>query len=80
MCDDPHRHELFAVIAAVLVSSVLLSSNKIIVLAAYHHERVGQALDKRTIRLAEALDGVTAGRVGDIDRSADLDVITVREV
>jgi len=47
------------------------------VIAAVHHERVCQSLDDRALRLAESLDGIAAGRVGDVDRRADLDVVAV---
>lgn len=48
------------------------------VVAAVHHERVGQALNDGALGLAEALGGITAGAVGDVDGAADLDVIAVR--
>lgn len=47
------------------------------VVATVHHERVGKALDDRALRLAEALDGISAGAVGDVDGLADLDVVAV---
>ena len=37
------------------------------VVATVHHERVGEALDDRTLCFSEPLDGVAAGRVGDVD-------------
>lgn len=46
------------------------------VVAAVHHERVGEALDDGALRLTEALDGVAAGAVGDVDGAADLDVVS----
>jgi hypothetical protein len=45
------------------------------VVAAVHHQRVGQALDDRALGLSESLLGVSAGRVGDVDGGADLDVV-----
>lgn len=47
------------------------------VVAAVHHEGVGEALDDGALGLAEPLDGVAAGGVGDVDGSADLDVVAV---
>lgn len=47
------------------------------VVAAVHHERVGEALNDGALGLAEALDGIAAGRVGDVDGLADLDVVAV---
>ena len=47
------------------------------VVAAVHHQRVGQAFDDGALGLSEALDGVTAGGVRDVDGAADLDVIAV---
>jgi len=45
------------------------------VVAAVHHERVGEALDDGALGLAETLDGITTGRVGEVDGLADLDVV-----
>lgn len=47
------------------------------VVAAVHHQGVGQALDDGALGFAEALHGVAAGRVGDVYWGADLDVISV---
>lgn len=47
------------------------------VVAAVHHERVGETLDDRALCLPEALCGVTASGVGDVDWGTDLDVIAV---
>ena len=47
------------------------------VVAAVHHERVGEALDDGTLGFAEALHGVSAGGVGGVDGCADLDVVAV---
>ena len=41
-----------------------------------HHERVGEALDDRALGLAEALDGISASGVGDVDGGPDLNVVT----
>lgn len=49
------------------------------VVAAVHHERVGEALDNGAVGLAEALDGITAGRMRDVDGGADLDVVAMGE-
>lgn len=45
------------------------------VVAAVHHEGVGEALNDGAVGLAEALDGITAGRVRQVDRGTDLDVV-----
>lgn len=50
------------------------------VVAAVHHQGVGQALDDRAVSLAETLDRVATGRVGDIDGVAEGDVVTVRKI
>lgn len=47
------------------------------VVAAVHHERVGETLDDGALRLAEALDGVPASGVGDVYWLADLNVVAV---
>ena len=47
------------------------------VVAAVHHEGVGQALDDGALSLAETLGGIATGRVGEVDGGADLDVIAV---
>jgi len=48
------------------------------VVAAVHHDRVGQTLDDGTLSLAETLGGIAASGVGDVDRGADLDVVAVK--
>lgn len=50
------------------------------VVAAVHHQRVGQALNDGAVGLAETLGGITAGRVRDVDRRADLDVVPGKEL
>ena len=47
------------------------------VVAAVHHEGVGEALDDRALRFSESLLGISTGGVGDVDWGADLDVVTV---
>ena len=47
------------------------------VVAAVHHQRVGETLDDGALSLAEALGGIATGRVGKVDGSADLDVVAV---
>jgi hypothetical protein len=47
------------------------------VVAAVHHERVGESLNDRALRLAETLDGVSSCGVGDVDRLSDLNVVAV---
>ena len=47
------------------------------VVPAVHHERVGQTLDDGTLRFPKALDVVSAGRVGDVDRCPYLDIVAV---
>lgn len=45
------------------------------VVTAVHHQRVSETLDDGALRLSESLLGVSTGGVGDVDGSADLDVI-----
>lgn len=45
------------------------------VVAAVHHEGVGKALNDGAVGLAEALDGIAAGRVRQVDGGTDLDVV-----
>ena len=47
------------------------------VVASVHHKGVGEALNNGTVGLAEALDGIAAGRVRDVDGGPNLDVVTV---
>ena len=45
------------------------------VVAAVHHERVGETLNDGALGLAESLLGVTTSRVGEVDGLTDLDVV-----
>lgn len=45
------------------------------VVAAVHHEGVGQALNDGAVGLAEALDGISASGVRQVDGRADLNVV-----
>jgi hypothetical protein len=47
------------------------------VVATVHHDGVGQALNDGALGLAETLGGIATGRVGGVDRLADLDVVAV---
>lgn len=47
------------------------------VVAAVHHERVGETLNDGALGLAEALRGIAAGRVREVDGLTDLDVVAV---
>lgn len=47
------------------------------VVAAVHHDGVGQTLNDGALSLAEALDGIAASGVRQVDRGADLDVVAV---
>ena len=47
------------------------------VIAAVHHQGVGETLDDGALCLAESLLCVSAGGVGDVDWGTDLDVIAV---
>ncbi|KAK0740413.1 hypothetical protein B0T18DRAFT_331830 [Schizothecium vesticola] len=48
------------------------------VVAAVHHQRVGEALNDGAVGLAETLGGIAAGGVGDVDGGANLDVVAVQ--
>lgn len=48
------------------------------VVAAVHHQGVGETLNDRAVGLAESLDGISAGGVGDVDGVAQRDVVAVR--
>ena len=47
------------------------------VVAAVHHQGVSETLDDWALCLSESLLCVSAGRVGDVDRCSDLDVIAM---
>lgn len=47
------------------------------VVSPVHHQRVGQTLDDRALSLAEPLDRISAGRMGDVYRRTDLDVVAI---
>lgn len=47
------------------------------VVAAVHHEGVGQSLNDGAIGLAKSLDGISASRVGDIDGVSQRNVVTI---
>lgn len=47
------------------------------VIATVHHEGVGEAFDNWALRLSESLRRISTCAVGDIDWSADLDIIAV---
>jgi len=48
------------------------------VVAAVHHERVGETLNDGALSLAETLGGVAASGVRKVDGRTDLDVVAVR--
>lgn len=48
------------------------------VIAAVHHQGVGQSLDDGALGFAEPLHGVSSRRVGNVDGRADLNVITIK--
>lgn len=45
------------------------------VVAAVHHEGVGETLNDGAVGLAETLGGIATGRVREVDGSPDLDVV-----
>jgi len=49
------------------------------VVAAVHHQGVGETLDDGALGLAETLDGITASGVGEVGVLVDLDVVTIAE-
>jgi hypothetical protein len=49
------------------------------VVAAVHHQRVGETLNDGAVGLAETLDGITTSRVRDVDGGSDLDVIAAKQ-
>lgn len=48
------------------------------VVAAVHHQGVGETLNDWALGLAETLGSITSSGVGDVDWSADLDVVAER--
>ena len=62
------------------VSNYADSHELLAVVAAIHHEGVGETFDDGAVGLTEALDGITAGGVRDVDGGADLDVVTIEMV
>jgi hypothetical protein len=50
------------------------------VVAAVHHQGVGETLNDGALGLAESLLGISTGGVGDVDGSADLNVVTGSQV
>lgn len=48
------------------------------VVAAVHHEGVGETLNDGAVGLAEALGSITTSGVGDVDGRPDLDVVATR--
>ena len=42
-----------------------------------HHERIRQSFNNRALSLAETLDGIAAGRVGNVDGRPDLNVVAI---
>ena len=48
------------------------------VVAAIHHQGICEALYNGALGLAESLDSISAGGVGNIDWGADLDVVAVK--
>ena len=45
------------------------------IVAPIHHEGVCEAFDYGALGFPESFDRISAGRVGDVDRGADLDII-----
>jgi hypothetical protein len=61
------------------VSDNANSEELLSVVAAVHHQRVGETLDDGALSLAETLGSIATGRVREVDRSTDLDVVAVME-
>lgn len=57
------------------VSNNADSHQLLAVVAAVHHERVGQTLDDGAVGLAESLGGISASRVRYVDWGPDLNVV-----
>jgi hypothetical protein len=49
------------------------------VVAAVHHQRVGEALNDGAVGLAEALGGIATGGVREVDGRPDLNVVAAEE-
>lgn len=49
------------------------------VVAAVHHQRVGEALNDGAVGLAEALGGIATGGVREVDGRPDLNVVAAKE-
>lgn len=47
------------------------------VVAAVHHERVGQSLNDGAVGLAESLGGISAGGVSDVDGVSQGNIVTI---
>lgn len=84
--DDGINNDLDRVLLSQEVDdleSVLDNANSLqllTVVAARHHERVGETLNDGALRLAETLGGVAASSVRNIDGLTDLDVVSERNV
>lgn len=50
------------------------------VVATVHHDRVGETLNDRALSLAEALGGISASGVREVDGGADLNVVAALRV
>jgi hypothetical protein len=50
------------------------------VVAAVHHDGVGETLNDGALGLAETLGGITASGVREVDRGADLNVVAIRRL
>jgi hypothetical protein len=48
------------------------------VVSAIHHERISEALNDWALGFSEALDGISASRVRDVDGASDLNVVAAR--
>jgi hypothetical protein len=50
------------------------------IVAAVHHEGVGETLDDRALGFAETLDGISTSGVRDVNWGTDLNVVAVEEI
>jgi hypothetical protein len=48
------------------------------VVTTVHHQGVGETLDDGALCLSESLLCISTGRMGDVDRGADLDVVAIK--